>query len=477
MSRTIKGKITVGIVSISIIVLILINLIIWGIFENNLQTFIINDMEKIRDIVFSEIKRQYPISSEKNSLNNKNEIWSVLNTVSKQYDIYLSMNYFEDNFRQFAGELLEEESVENIVLDSDKKSSLLYIHNQKTKLYATYSYPIYIKDDYIGIFAFQKNYLNEYNNNINLMIRIIFIQLILFIVMILVNYIWLKKTTDPLNDLATAMTFVGQGKFSNGLKTRNNDEIGILIDHFNKMEDQIMEQMRYLQLEKKKIEELEKESRDFFNYATHEMKTPITSILGYTQLLQKGNLDKEVTERAYSRIIAESERMYKLIQNMLVVARCEQLEEYEPENFNIKELLAKIIYEFELTFNKQKINIYFDCDDAIIFAIKEEVRTIIKNLIDNGIKYSQDGKISIKCKSEDYVCIVVENKILPIPKEIREKLLEPFIKYNYGEHTQMSSGLGLFICKELAEKNKACIDYKIYEDRICFRVKFINIEQ
>lgn len=41
----------------------------------------------------------------------------------------------------------------------------------------------------------------------------------------------------------------------------------------------------------------------------------------------------------------------------------------------------------------------------------------------------------------------------------------------------MSSGLGLFICKELAEKNKACIDYKIYEDRICFRVKFINIEQ
>ena len=296
----------------------------------------------------------------KNSLNNKNEIWSVLNTVSKQYDIYLSMNYFEDNFRQFAGELLEEESVENIVLDSDKKSSLLYIHNQKTKLYATYSYPIYIEDDYIGIFAFQKNYLNEYNNNVNLMIRIIFIQLILFIVMILVNYIWLKKTTDPLNDLATAMTFIGQGKFSNGLKTRNNDEIGILIDHFNKMEDQIMEQMRYLQLEKKKIEELEKESRDFFNYATHEMKTPITSILGYTQLLQKGNLDKEVTERAYSRIIAESERMYKLIQNMLVVARCEQLEEYEPESFNIKELLAKIIYEFELTFNKQKINICFD---------------------------------------------------------------------------------------------------------------------
>ena len=65
MLRTIKGKITVGIVFISIIVLILINLIIWGIFENNLQTFIINDMEKIRDIVFSEIKRQYPISSEK----------------------------------------------------------------------------------------------------------------------------------------------------------------------------------------------------------------------------------------------------------------------------------------------------------------------------------------------------------------------------------------------------------------------------
>ncbi|MBU5255113.1 HAMP domain-containing sensor histidine kinase [Tissierella praeacuta] len=475
MPRTIKGKITVGIVSISIIVLVVINLIIWGIFERNLQTFIINDMEKIRDIVFSEIKRQYPMSNGKNNLSNKNEIWSVLNTVSNQYNTYLSMNYLKNNFRQFAGESLDSERIDNIIIDSNKKSSLLYIHNTKIKFYATYSYPVYIDNDYIGVFVFQKDYLNEYNNYVNLIMKIILIQLNLFILMIFVNYIWLRKITDPLNDLSMAMTFVGEGKFSNKLRYKNNDEIGILIEHFNKMEEQIIEQMRYLQSEKKKIEELEKESRDFFNYATHEMKTPITSILGYTQLLQKGNLDSEVIERAYTRITAESERMYRLIQNMLSVARCRQLEEYEPENFNVKELLSKIIYDFELAFNKQKINICFDCDDAVIFAVKEEIRTIIRNLIDNGIKYSQDGNIIIKCKSEDGVCITIENKILPIPQEIRENLLEPFIKYNYEEYTQTSSGLGLFICKELAEKNNAYMDYEVYEDKICFMVKFVKI--
>ena len=56
-------------------------------------------------------------------------------------------------------------------------------------------------------------------------------------------------------------------------------------------------------------------------------------------------------------------------------------------------------------------------------------------------------------------------------KEIKENLLEPFTKYNYGDHTQISSGLGLFICKELAEKNNAYITYKVDEGKICFMIE------
>lgn len=476
MLRTIRGKITIGIIIISIVVLIATNLFIWRIFGENLQDFIINDMDKIRTIVLYEIKRQYPVINEKYSLNNRNKLWSILNTVNRQYDIYLSMSYVEDDFRQFSGGLLDEESVGKIIEDSNKISSLLYIYNGRTKFYATYSYPIYIEGEYIGIFAFQKDYINEYNDYINLIKQIIIVQIILCIGMILVNFLWLKKTTSSLNTLLKGITSMGEGEFSNRLEATSNDEVAILIHHFNRMQEQILLQMEYLQLEKIKIEELEKTSRDFFNYATHEMKTPITSITGYTQLLQNGNLDKETIDRAYNRIIAESERMHKMVQNMLIIARGKEIERYSSQYFNIKELLTQIIHEFDLVFHKKKIDINLQTDDIMVFAVKEEIRTIIINLIENGYKYSLDGKLDILCKIKDNIYLTIENKTIPIPTGIKENLFQPFTKYNYGNHKQVSSGLGLFICRELAEKNNAKIYCTTDKDKISFILEFLGKE-
>ncbi|MBU5438032.1 HAMP domain-containing histidine kinase [Tissierella sp. MSJ-40] len=295
--------------------------------------------------------------------------------------------------------------------------------------------------------------------------------------MIFIIYLWLKKITYSLSHLADGMVFVGKGDFSNRLEVRSKDEVASLINHFNMMQDRIEEQMDYLQLEKKKIEELEKSSRDFFNYATHEMKTPITAIIGYTQLLQKGDIDEEVKEKVYNRIIAESKRLHKMVQNMLVVARSKEMQTYTPQSFNIKHLLIRIVHEFQLAFKKQNIEINLKSEDAVVFAIEEEIRSILLNLIDNGIKYSQDGKIDIGCKcKDDNIYIAVENKCSPIPQEIRENLFDSFIKYNYGNHKQISSGLGLFICRELAEKNDAQINYTINDDRICFSIELAKGE-
>ncbi len=475
MLKTIRGKITLGVVLTSIVVFCMINLITWKIFKDNLQTFIINDMDKLRTIVVSEMKRQYLIENEVNNLNYKNNLWPTLNIISGQYDTYVSVNNNIDDHIQFAGELLDEKDIQKITIDSNGKSSLLYIHNEKALFYTTYAYPMYMEDDYLGTLVFQKNYSNEYNHSIDLMTKIVIIQVFLFIVMILVIYFWLKKTTYSLSYLADGMIFVGQGDFSNRLEVRSKDEVATLIHHFNMMQDRIEEQMDYLQLEKKKIEELEKSSRDFFNYATHEMKTPITAIIGYTQLLQRGDIDEEVKERVYNRIIAESERIHKMVQNMLVVARSKEIQIYKPQNFNIKCLLVKIVHEFQLAFKKQNIEIHLKSEDVMVFAIEEEIRSILLNLIDNGIKYSQDGKIDIECKCKDNnIYITVENKCTHIPQKIRENLFNPFIKYNYGNHKQISSGLGLFICRELAEKNNAHINYTINGDKICFSIELVK---
>lgn len=471
MLNTIRGKITTGIILISFIILIIINLTIWKIFEGNLQTSILNDMKRIMSIIHYELQRQTPNPSEQTNLYNRNSLWTIMNTANLQYDIYLSIKYDRDDYIQFAGEIIDKTSIEEIIKDSNKKSSLLYIHNEDTRYFVTYSYPLYIKDKYVGISVFQKDYLVQYDNYKYLMTRILVIQFILFIVMILTNFIWLKKSTNSLNTLLKGIRTIGEGKFSNRLEAKSNDEVAILIHYFNKMQDQIVSQIEYLQQEKTKIEKLEKSSRDFFNYATHEMKTPITSITGYAQLLKEGKIDEKIKDRAYERIITESDRMNKMVQNMLIIAKGKEIEKEHNEYFNLNELLVQITKEYELIFNRGKIELNLENESILIFASEEEILAVILNLLDNAIKYSIDGHIKIRFYLENHAYIAIENKTLPIPEGIRNILFDPFVKYNYGDQKQASSGLGLYICRELIEKNKGKINYNLYGDTINFTIE------
>lgn len=405
------------------------------------------------------------------NLYNRSNLWSVMNKENLQYDIYLSIKYDSDDYIQFAGDIIDKKSTEKIMEDSDKKSSLLYIHNEGTRYFATYSYPVYLKDKYIGIFVFQKDYLAQYNNNKYLMTRILVIQFILFIIMILVNFIWLKKSTNSLNTLLKGIRFIGEGEFSNRLEAKSNDEVAIIIHHFNKMQDQISTQMEYLQQEKIKSEKLEKASRNFFNYATHEMKTPITSITGYAQLLSQSKIDDKTKDRAYERIITEADRMNKMVQNMLIVAKGKEIEKEHYEYFDLNELMSKIIKEYEVIYNRGKIELNLENESIIILSSEEEIRAVILNLIDNAIKYSVDGQIKIRSYLDNYAYITLENKTLPIPEGIKNTLFEPFVKYNHGNQKQASSGLGLYICRELIEKNNGKLNYNLYGDIISFTIK------
>ncbi|MDR7857736.1 HAMP domain-containing sensor histidine kinase [Tissierella sp.] len=470
MLNTIRGKITTGIILISFIILIIINFTIWKIFEGNLQTSILNDMKRIMSIIHHDIQRQTLNTTGHINLYNRNNLWTIMNTINLQYDIYLSIKYDKDNYIQFAGEIIDKNSIQEIIESSTKKSSLLYIHNEDTRYFVTYSYPLYIKNEYAGIFVFQKDYLVQYANYKDLMTRILGIQIILFTVMILTNFIWLKKSTNSLNTLLKGIRSIGEGEFSNRLEARSNDEVAILIHHFNKMQDKIVSQMEYLQQEKTKIEKLEKSSRDFFNYATHEMKTPITSITGYAQLLKEGKIDEIIKDRAYERIITESDRMNKMVQNMLIIAKGKEIEKEHNGYFNLNELLVQITKEYELILNRGKIDLNLQNESILIFASEEEIRAVILNLFDNAIKYSTDGHIKIRSYLGNHAYISIENNTLPIPEGIRNILFDPFVKYNHGDQKQASSGLGLYICRELIENNKGKINYNLNGDIINFTI-------
>jgi signal transduction histidine kinase len=320
----------------------------------------------------------------------------------------------------------------------------------------------------------QKNYGDEYLNYKKIMTQIIIVETILYIIMLVILFLWLAKITSSLKELSGGMKLIGEGDYTRELPVRGNDEIANLTEHFNRMQGRITKQMEQLYIEKKRIEELERETKDFFNYATHEMKTPITAIKGYGELLDQGGIEEDKQRKIYSRIILEANRIYTLIGNMLIVARGMGKIEQVCESFNIKALLIEMTKELELTLEKEQVQIEVGIVDKQIYGVKEEIRVVFKNLIENGIKYSRDKKVYIENINNNPYIIRIRNSTLPIPDKLREHLLEPFVKYNYGDIEMVSSGLGLFICSELLTRNNGKITYEINEDEIFFIVEFLD---
>ncbi len=478
MIKTIKGKITLGAGITSVITLVIINLIIWQVFQNNLKTFIKEDMDKTKSIAVSEIKNLYLMDEDLFKGSSNNELWRTLNNISRQHEVYISMDYDREVNIEFIGTLLNDEERKNILQDSNKKTSLLYISkgnitSEQRGFYGTFAYPMYIEMNYIGTLVFQKDYLKQYEDYTNLIERVIAIEGALFLIMVFVVYLLLKNTTKPLATLKANMAHIGEGDFSHRLEVKRNDEISSLIKHFNSMQHKIIGQMEQLHSEKKKIEELERSSREFFDYATHELKTPLTAIIGYGELLQKGNLKEEDKKRAYERIKLEGNRLKTMVQNMLVVAKGRKEESKIQEGFSITEVLKEIIDEYNLIFEKIGIQIGLKEEELIVQGVKEELRTVILNLIDNGVKYSLDGRVNIGVNGNEGI-IIIENRCGAIPMEVKENLFKPFVKYNYGDNTKVSSGLGLFICKELMEKNNGTIEYTVSDEKIKFILTFMR---
>lgn len=474
MFKSIKTKIILGIMLVSLMIYVITNVVMWGVFKENLKRYITGDMDKIKSIVYREIEQLYTYDSLEKSIRIKDKLLPLLNEINKGYSCYISIDEDENNNIAFTGRAWNEVYKKNILTESRKKSSILYMSLAKEGFYATYSYPLFINNDYRGTLVLQKNYGDEYNNYKKIMTQIVLVEAVLYIMMLLILFLWLTRITRSLKDLSAGMKLVGEGDYTKELAATGNDEIANLAEHFNRMQDRITKQMEQLYIEKKRIEQLERDTKDFFNYATHEMKTPITAIKGYGELLEQGGVEVITRRKIYSRIVLEADRIHNLIGNMLIVARGREKIEQVFESFNIRTLLLDMREEFELALEKEQVQIEVSVMDGQIYGVKEEIRTVFKNLIENGIKYSKDKRVYIENIHNNPFMIIVRNKSLPIPEKLREHLLEPFVKYNYGDIERVSSGLGLFICSELLARNNGKINYNINEDEICFILEFFK---
>ena len=199
---------------------------------------------------------------------------------------------------------------------------------------------------------------------------------------------------------------------------------------------------------------------------SHELKTPITSIMGYADTLLEGEYDKETQDKFLNVIASEARRMAKLVTDLLTLSRYDNNKKRtQKETFDLGELVKKCQDKLAIEIKKKNhtVNCFVTADVPPVYADKYDIERVILNILTNSIKYTKNGgeiKIYVGFVYNDAYIKIFDNGI-GIPEEDLSRIFERFYRVDKARTREMGgTGLGLSIAKEILDKNGGSIDIK-----------------
>ncbi len=203
------------------------------------------------------------------------------------------------------------------------------------------------------------------------------------------------------------------------------------------------------------LKKLENMRRDFVSNVTHELKTPLTSIRGFIDTLKNGAIKEEAVANRFLDIIdIEAERLFTLIQDILLLQEIESKREFEKLPYDINECVKAVIELLEPKL-KENIRIVFEPEPYLkpFYCNPDRMKQLFINLLDNAIKYTEEGTITISLKEEDGNLVLgVKDTGIGIEKEYLPRIFERFYRVDRGRsRKQGGTGLGLSIVKHIVE--------------------------
>jgi two-component system OmpR family sensor kinase len=252
---------------------------------------------------------------------------------------------------------------------------------------------------------------------------------------------WLtvSRFFKPVNQMVDVAHAVAQGDFSQNMPgAKSGTEFGELSIAINKM---------MLAL------------RQFVSDASHELRTPLTVIRGYSEILQKDNIDQDQRDRAASRIETESLRMEKLVNDLLTLTRADSV-----ANLNFKPIDIKIIIEEyfkDLTENNPNRSVVFTGKStAVINCDEDSMRQLFSNISQNILRHTPaDSKVKIYiAQNESNTEIIIDDSGPGIPVALRNQVFERFTRIDASRSRDTGGfGLGMSIIKSVVDKHNGQI--------------------
>jgi len=206
--------------------------------------------------------------------------------------------------------------------------------------------------------------------------------------------------------------------------------------------------------------------KEFVADVSHELKTPLTSILGYSETLAASEYDKDLQEKFLNVISSEAVRMTKLVNDLLTLSKFDNDKtQWEKTEFDLGELVKQCQenLQIEMDKKKQKIECFVTSNVPSVYADKDGIERVVLNILSNSVKYTGEGgtiKIYVGFVYNDAYIKIIDNGI-GIPENDLTRIFERFYRVDKARTRAMGgTGLGLSIAKEILDKNGGRIDIK-----------------
>ncbi|WP_242946976.1 sensor histidine kinase [Clostridium haemolyticum] len=280
----------------------------------------------------------------------------------------------------------------------------------------------------------------------------------LFILLVILFYaLWTsRRIVKPLREILKGINRMTEGDYSARINFEHENEFSEIKEAFNFMAKKIEQGT-------KEREKAEIFKQQLFTDISHDLKTPITSIQGYSKALYDGVVQGEEKKRRYIKTIYDkSKRLVDLVENVHELAKLGNGNYYiYKEEIDICEFLREIITGFYFEIENKKFDFEIDIpEEEILFYIdKSEMTRAISNIISNSLKYnSYNTKLKIQLiKRDNSIEIIIADDGIGIPDELKDIIFEAFTRADTSRITTGGTGLGLSIAKKIIEKHKGDI--------------------
>ncbi len=357
--------------------------------------------------------------------------------------------------------------------------------------------PISWQGEKVGYIWVQKNLSRFYEAFLSTVILVMFVSLVIAAISLLLAGYFSNRLVEPINQLiASVQEITSAGDYSHRVEKTSEDELGLLIEHFNEMLEKIEHRDALLMRSREELEqkvkdrtqelsrinqELEhlvvkyKEAKDraeeaskaksrFLANMSHEIRTPMNGVLGMAEILLKTDLSPK-QRRLVKSILKSGEILLNIINDILDFSRLEAGRiELKKEEFPLLDLCREIIELFQIPASQKGINIYLAWEPGIperITGDPDKLKEILINLVGNAVKFTDEEDIIIRLKNniknreenEATLVIEVEDRGIGISQDRLPSIFDAFSQADASASKNYEgTGLGLAIVKGLVKR-------------------------